>query len=260
MAVSRFANVKPLAATNTLLWEADRQALVSVVAVNIGGTTKISAYVDPSDEPPVQNIYYIDDVPLKNRDTFETFKLAINVGDKIYVSSESGDVSFFTNGIYDKNGTVDVHVGPQSPPSPVSVGTIWVNESNPTETRVQVFDNGSFIDVGVVGPTGPTGAASTVPGPTGPQGTFDILDETPADPSQGDVWFNSSDGRFYVYYDGFWVEALSNEAGATGPTGPTGSAGSATLYTPSESADWDVVPTTIAAALNELASRLRALE
>jgi hypothetical protein len=224
MAVSRFANVKPLAATNTLLWEADRQALVSVVAVNIGGTTKISAYVDPSDEPPVQNIYYIDDVPLKNRDTFETFKLAINDGDKIYVSSESGDVSFFTNGIYDKNGTVDVHVGPQSPPYPV-VGTVWINEANPADTRVQFYDGADFVDVGVAGPTGPTGAASTVTGPTGPQGTFDIFDDAPSSPEEGDVWFNSSDGRFYVYYDGFWVEALSNEAGPTGPTGATGDTG-----------------------------------
>jgi hypothetical protein len=221
MAVSRFASIKPLAATNTLLWEADRQALVSVVAVNLGGTTKISAYVDPSNEPPIDNIYYMNDIPFKNRDTFETFKLAINVGDQIFVRSESGDVSFFTNGIYDKNGTVDVHVGPQTPLFPV-VGTIWINESNPAETRVQVFDNGDFIDVGVAGPTGPTGADSTVEGPTGPQGTFDIFDDAPASPDQGDVWFNSSDGRFYVYYDSFWVEALSNEAGPTGPTGPAG--------------------------------------
>jgi hypothetical protein len=232
--------------------------LVSVVAVNIGGTTKISAYVDPSDEPPSDNIYYIDDVPLKNRDTFETFKLAINVGDRIYVSSESGDVSFFTNGIYDKNGTVDVHVGPQSPPSPVSVGTIWVNESNPTETRVQVFDNGSFIDVGVVGPTGPTGAVSTVAGPTGPQGTFDIVDEAPVDPDEGDVWFNSSDGRFYVYYDGFWVESLSNEAGPTGPTGPTG--GIDSTFTTTNSNWLEPAPTTIGEALEQLAERLSALE
>lgn len=259
MAVSRFSNIKPAPQNYELLWEADRQALVSVVAVNIGGATKISAYVEPSVGPLLDDIYYINDIPFKNRDTFETFKLAINVGDKIFVRSESGEVSFFTNGIYDKNGTVDVHVGPQPPLFPV-VGTIWINESNPADTRVQVFDNGDFIDVGVAGPTGPTGAASTVTGPTGPQGTFDILDETPADPSQGDVWFNSSDGRFYVYYDGFWVESLSNEAGPTGPTGPTGSAGSATLYTPSTSLDWDVVPTTIAAALDELASRLRALE
>ena len=206
MAVSRFANIKPLAATNTLLWEVDRQALVSVVAVNIGGTTKISAYVDPSDAPPSQNIYYIDDVPLKNRDTFETFKLAVNVGDRIYVSSESGDVSFFTNGIYDKNGTVDVHVGTTSPSYPV-VGTVWINEANPADTRVQFYDGADFVDVGVAGPTGPTGptgADSTVEGPTGPTGPTGAAGLTGATGPTG---------------------AASTVTGPTGPTGPIGDTG-----------------------------------
>lgn len=224
MAVSRFASIKPLPGYDALLWEVDRQALVSVVAVNIGGTTKISAYVDPSDEPPTDNIYYINNVPLENRDTFETFKLAVNVGDKIYVRSESGDVSFFTNGIYDKNGTTDIHVGATAPDFEV-VGTIWIDESNPADIRVKYYDGSDYVDAGIVGPIGPTGPGSTIPGPTGPQGTFDIFDDAPADPSEGDVWFNSSDGRFYVYYDGFWVEALSNEAGPTGPTGATGDTG-----------------------------------
>jgi hypothetical protein len=201
MAVSRFANAKPLAGINTLLWEANKQALVSVVAVNIGGTTKISAYVDPSDQGPSDNIYYIDDVPLKNRDTFETFKLAINPGDKIYVSSESGDVSFFTNGIYDKNGITDIHVG-TTKPDVTTIGTIWINESDPDNLRILYYSGTAedFVDAGI-------------------RGTFDVFDEPPENPDEGNVWFNSSDGRFYVYYDGFWVESLSNEAGPTGPTG-----------------------------------------
>jgi hypothetical protein len=36
--------------------------------------------------------------------------------------------------------------------------------------------------------------------------------------------------------------------------------GSGDLYTPTTSADWDTVPTTVAEALDEIASRLRALE
>jgi hypothetical protein len=224
MAVSRFASIKPTPFVPTLLWEADRQALVSVVAVNIGGTTKISAYVEPSDEPALDNIYYINDIPFENRDTFETFKLAINVGDKIYVRSESGNVSFFTNGIYDKNGTTDIHVGATAPDFEV-VGTIWIDESDPEDVRVKYYDGSDYVDAGIAGPIGPTGPGSTIPGPTGPAGTFGVLDDAPADPNQGDVWFNSSDGRFYVYYDGFWVEALSNEAGPTGPTGATGNTG-----------------------------------
>jgi hypothetical protein len=183
MAVSRFANAKPLAGINTLLWEADRQALVSVVAVNIGGTTKISAYVDPSDEPPTENIYYIDDVPLKNRDTFETFKLAVNVGDRVYVSSESGDVSFFTNGIYDKNGTTDIHVGTQSPEYPV-VGTIWIDESDSEQKRVKYFDGSSFVDVGIIGDTGPSNTLTVGTITTGETGSDADVEITGTSPNQ----------------------------------------------------------------------------
>jgi hypothetical protein len=45
-----------------------------------------------------------------------------------------------------------------------------------------------------------------------------------------------------------------------GAQGPAGTNGDATAYTPSTSADWDSIPTTIAGALNELAARLRTLE
>lgn len=33
-----------------------------------------------------------------------------------------------------------------------------------------------------------------------------ISDNPPSNPSQGNTWFRSSTGQFFVYYDGFWVE------------------------------------------------------
>jgi hypothetical protein len=48
--------------------------------------------------------------------------------------------------------------------------------------------------------------------------------------------------------------------GETGLTGPIGPAGDATAYTPNESSNWNTTPTTIAEALDELASRVKALE
>jgi hypothetical protein len=183
MAVQRFANIKPLAGVNTLLWDVTKQALVSVVAVNIGGTTKISAYVEPSEPEYPDDIYYINDAPLKNRDTFETFKLAVNIGDKIYVSSESGDVSFFTNGIYDKNGTTDIHVGVQAPEYPI-VGTIWINESNPADKRVKYFDGSDFIDVGIAGETGPPNTLTVGTVTTGETGSDADVEITGTSPNQ----------------------------------------------------------------------------
>jgi len=251
MAVARFAFGQPAANTATLLYTVIRTSLTSIASVNIGGNTKVSAWIVPSGEDanPQNWLYYINEVPLSSRETFETFKIAANVGDKIYVKSISGEVSFFINGIYDTTGTTDITVGAQGPESP-QIGSIWINDDlDPQET---FYWNGSeWNNAGTEGPTGPantltigtvtdgdsnTTAAVSITGPTpdqilnitlrqgptGPQGTFDIFADAPTGPDEGDVWFNSSDGRFYVYYDSFWVEALSNEAGPTGPRGPAG--------------------------------------
>jgi hypothetical protein len=80
--------------------------------------------------------------------------------------------------------------------------------------------------VGPTGATGPQGLASTVTGPTGATGSFLISSDTPpADPIEGDSWFNSATGLIYVYYDGYWVESASSNIGPAGPTGPTGPTG-----------------------------------
>ncbi len=77
---------------------------------------------------------------------------------------------------------------------------------------------------GVTGPTGPTGPT----GSTGPDGTFLTSDTAPAGATEGDVWFDGTSGRFYVYFDSFWVESAQNAVGSTGPIGPTGPSGGPT--------------------------------
>jgi hypothetical protein len=87
---------------------------------------------------------------------------------------------------------------------------------------------GSDGATGPTGPTGPTGADSTVEGPTGPtgatgpKGIYDVSATGPSSPEEGQAWFDSVNGKFYVYYDGYWVEISSNKIGPTGPTGPSG--------------------------------------
>jgi hypothetical protein len=71
---------------------------------------------------------------------------------------------------------------------------------------------------GVAGPSGPTGA-------TGPDGSFFASDTAPESPSSGDVWFNSLNAKFYVYYDNFWVDITNARTGPAGPMGPTGAQG-----------------------------------
>ena len=72
-----------------------------------------------------------------------------------------------------------------------------------------------------VGPTGPTGAI----GATGLQGKFFVSDTAPANPAQGDAWFNSLTAKQYIRYDNFWIETSANLVGPTGPRGVTGPGG-----------------------------------
>lgn len=251
MAVSRLGYSTPAANTDDLIYTVIRTSLISISCVNLQQDTTISVWVVPSGEDENEDnwIYACFDAPLQNRDVFETFRLAVNVNDKVYVKSKSGFVRFFVNGVYDTTGTTDITVGATAPQSP-QIGAIWINDDLiPQQT---FYWNGSeWNNAGTEGPTGPATVLSigtvtdgdanttasvsitgTAPdqtinfvlrrGPTGPQGTFDIFESAPSGPDEGDVWFNSSDGRFYVYYDNYWVEALSNEAGPTGPTGPKG--------------------------------------
>ena len=52
--------------------------------------------------------------------------------------------------------------------------------------------------------------------------SVDISETAPADPEEGDVWFNSTEGRAYIYYDSFWVDLNPGIAGPPGATGATG--------------------------------------
>lgn len=76
------------------------------------------------------------------------------------------------------------------------------------------------------------------PGATGPRGLQGI---------QGDTGLTGPIGPIGL-------------SGAEGPLGPTGLTGDATVYTPAVPGDWNVGPTTIAQALDEIAARLRTAE
>ncbi len=101
---------------------------------------------------------------------------------------------------------------------------------------------------GPTGPTGATGANSTVTGPTGPtgpDGTYLESATAPSTPSPGDIWFNTTTGSTYIYYDSYWVgvgggtaygnwQVINSNTTATANTGyiANTSAGSFTLIMP----------------------------
>jgi hypothetical protein len=84
---------------------------------------------------------------------------------------------------------------------------------------------------GIQGPVGPQGDIGLT-GDEGPQATFSITSATsPSSPVEGQAWFNSLNGKSYIYYDLVWVEVGSSlsgpagEPGAQGPEGPQGPQG-----------------------------------
>lgn len=82
-----------------------------------------------------------------------------------------------------------------------------------------------LADKGATGETGVTGADGLT-GPTGPTGAdaiFSTNEGTPPTGAEtGDAWFDPSSGTFFIFYDGYWLEASSSAFGETGPTGADG--------------------------------------
>ncbi len=107
---------------------------------------------------------------------------------------------------------------------------------------LQVTDNGVFGGPVAVGtPTNPDHAVTKayVDAIEFPSGTS-VSEAPPSTPDQGQLWFNSSTGALYIYYDSFWIEVVSS----TGPQGETGATGASasdltewTSYTPTITAD-----------------------
>jgi DNA-binding beta-propeller fold protein YncE len=48
-------------------------------------------------------------------------------------------------------------------------------------------------------------------------GSVTVSDEAPTSPtpSTGDMWYDSTDGGTYIYYDGFWIETSTGAESAT---------------------------------------------
>lgn len=104
-------------------------------------------------------------------------------------------------------------MGPTGPETSISLGTI--DTSLPGGTGA----------ASITGPAGNQVLSLTIPqGPTGPGGVYQYNVTGPTAPTtingetvaNGDTWFNSETGRFYIYYDGYWVENTSSLAGPAG--------------------------------------------
>ena len=133
----------------------------------------------------------------------------------------------------DTDTWVPIGVGPHShdeyiqKSSLTNKGEILVGNSSDTFETLPVGTNGQFL---IVDSSEPTGLIwSTL------NANIDVSATAPVDPTVGSVWFNSSEGNAYIYYDSYWVPlspAITGPAGVDGvdgATGPQGPAGDPTL-------------------------------
>lgn len=127
-------------------------------------------------------------------------------------------------------GGIAFSVGPTAPTAPdlTVAGAVWLDQ---TTGRYFVRYQTQFIEIGVQGergPTGVTGPQSTVTGPTGPvsnvtgpTGALAFAATGPTAPNltvAGSVWLDTDTGKYFVRYDGQFVEI--GVQGERGPTGP----------------------------------------
>jgi hypothetical protein len=97
----------------------------------------------------------------------------------------------------------------------------------PTEGQVLQYDGTDWVNADIdalPSQTGNSGKYLTTDGAAASWGVLDIppgttvSDTAPASPDEGQMWWNSTSGVLYIYYDAFWVEAV------TGVVGPQGAA------------------------------------
>lgn len=67
-----------------------------------------------------------------------------------------------------------------------------VNTQSATTGQVLTYSDGEWIPTTVAG--------------VGGGGTMTVSSTAPLNPSVGDMWFDSTTTRKYIFYDGFWVE------------------------------------------------------
>jgi hypothetical protein len=237
MPVKRLGVASPAAfvSTFTELATADVACVASVIVANKGNTDLTATiYVEPVESPgnPNTRVYIVSSLLVAVGQSFETFRFAMTVGDKIYVGSSTANASFSATVAYESSGRSNIVYQSTQPGSP-QVGDIWVNSST---NAVGLYTGSGFNTVATVAPTGPTGPTGGS-GPTGPTGvtgpagsgiallgsyaTIELLEADNATGSPGDAYIVSPNVYIWDDQNSAWV----NSGPFVGPTGPIGVTG-----------------------------------
>ena len=244
MAIERIGVAAPPAFTGiyTELGTATKTSVVSVIIVNKGNVEMTATvFVEPFASPGAVNerAYIVDNLVVGVGQTFETFRFAVEIGDKIYVGASTANAAFVATGLYEQAGRTNVVYQATQPGFP-QVGDIWIDSDT---DDITVFNGTTFATIASAapqGPTGPSGPAgpSGPTGPTGPEGssvsvlgtyaTVELLEADTPVGNVGDAYYISGEDALYIWSDLNQEWAAGGPLGITGPTGaagPTGAVG-----------------------------------
>ena len=237
MPVKRLGVASPAAfvSTFTELATADVACVASVIIANKGAVDlTATVFIEPVESPgnPNTRVYIVSSLLIAVGQSFETFRFALTVGDKIYVGASTANASFSATAAYESSGRSNIVYQSTQPGTP-QVGDIWVNS---VSNAVGLYTGSGFNTVATVAPTGPTGplgptGAQGVSGPTGPAGSgvsvlgsYATLELLQADNPTGSVGDSYLVGfNLYIWND--LNSVWSNAGPFVGPTGPTGGTG-----------------------------------
>ena len=239
MPVKRLGVASPAAFVNTFteLATADVACVASVIVANKGATDlTATVFVEPVQSPgnPDSRVYIVSSLLIAVGQSFETFRFAMAVGDKIFVGASNANASFSATAAYESSGRSNIVYQSNQPGFP-QVGDIWVNSNT---NAVGLYTGSGFNTVatvaptGPLGPTGPQGASGPI-GPTGPQGsgvsvlgsyaTLQLLQADNPTGAVGDAYLVGV--NLYIWND--LNSEWANAGPFVGPTGPTGVTGPA---------------------------------
>jgi hypothetical protein len=238
MAIKRLGVSAPAANTSVVLATADVACVASVIVVNTGGVElNATIYVEPVDSPGAveARAYIVNSLTVGVGQSFETFRFAMQVGDKIYVAASTATAAFSATAAYEQEGRANLTYASTAPGFP-QVGDVWISSLT---DDVKVYTGSAFRTVSTIAPTGPTGPVGsdgpTGPaGPTGPQGSgvsvlgsyVDVpsLESDNPTGNVGDAYLVGANLYIWSDLNSEWVDA-GTFVGDTGPTGATGSTG-----------------------------------
>lgn len=224
MGLRRLAISNPLADTDTTLFTADNQYLLSVIAANksASATASLTVWVQPSGSSTASEYaYIISNLTIEGANSYETFRFAVNQNDEVHIQTDSADLSLQAYGLvqYDVNLGVGVSSFQSASPTNVTDGLIWVDSdgvlSGTSAKPAYVWSSASSTWIPFAGELD-TSANYTFTGTVvipGYEKEIPLQNSAPSSPSSSDLWIDNTDTAKPILkvYDGTsWVVAGSS--------------------------------------------------